>query len=81
MFQIDNTKTGVKATLQGFKAQTLQEKIDACKDGACSCSCDPQIMQKITNIEVKDEGNAASITITGDVDAKTLAPMMQECLL
>lgn len=81
MFQIDNTKTGVKAMLQGFKAESLQEKIDACKEGSCGCSCDPQMMQKISNIEVKNEKNGVSITITGDVDAETLAPMMQECLL
>lgn len=81
MFQINNTQRGVKATLQGFRAEDLQEKIDACTEGSCSCSCDPQIMQKITNIEVKNENNGASITITGDVKAETLAPMMQECLL
>jgi hypothetical protein len=39
------------------------------------------MMRKITNIEVKNEKDGASITITGDVDAETLAPMMQECLL
>ena len=81
MFQIDNTQTGVKATLQGFKAEALQEKIDACKEGSCGCSCDPQMMQKITNIEIKSEKDGASITITGDVNAETLAPMMKECLL
>lgn len=81
MFQINNTQTGVKAVLQGFKAQDLQDKIDACKEGSCSCSCDPQMMQKITNIEVASESNGASITITGDVNAQELAPMMQGCLL
>jgi hypothetical protein len=81
MFQINNTQTGVKAILQGFKAQDLQDKIDACKEGNCSCSCDTQMMQKITNIEVASESDGASITITGDVNAEELAPMMQGCLL
>lgn len=81
MFKINNTNNGVKAFLGGFKAEDLSAKIEACKDGVCSCSCDPQMMQKITNIVVMSEENGASITIDGDVNAQELEPMMRECLL
>ena len=81
MFTVSNTKSGVKAFLGGFKAEELNAKVQECKDGNCSCSCDPQMMQKIKNIEVASEENGASITITGDVDAKELEPMMRGCLL
>ncbi len=81
MFKINNTSKGVKAFLGGFRAEDLSAKIEACKDGACSCNCDPQMMQKITNIEVNSEENGASITIDGDVKAEELEPMMSECLL
>jgi hypothetical protein len=81
MLHVQNTQTGIKAMLQGFKAQDLQEKIDACKDGSCSCNSDVEMMQKITNIEVSQTEQGASITIEGDVNAAQLEPMMRECLL
>lgn len=81
MFKVTNTDKGVKAFLTGFKTNELSAKIQECQDGDCSCDCDPQMMQKIQNIEVKSENGGASITITGDVDAKELEPMMKECLL
>jgi len=81
MFTISNTNKGVKAFIGGLKAEDISAKIEACKEGNCSCSCDPQMMQKISNIEVKSEENGASITIEGDVNAQELEPMMKGCLL
>jgi hypothetical protein len=81
MFKVTNTKTGVKALLGGFRAEDLNAKIQECQDGSCSCECDPQMMQKIANIEVSSIENGASITITGDVKAEELEPMMKGCLL
>ncbi len=81
MFKVTDTQNGVKATLSGFKTEELASKIDACKNGECVCECDPQIMQKIENIEVTSNNENTDIVITGDVDAKTLEPMMKECLI
>ncbi|QOP41375.1 hypothetical protein [Sulfurimonas marina] len=81
MFKVNNTQNGVKAFLGGFKAEDVNVKVQECKDGNCSCNCDPQMMEKIENIEVSSEENGASITITGDVKAEELEPMMKECLL
>lgn len=81
MFKINNIKNGVTATLSGFNTNDISSKIDACKDGICECSCDPEIMKKIENIEVSETKNGTKITITGDVCAETLAPMMKECLI
>lgn len=81
MFKVNNTDKGVKAFIGGLKAEDISLKVQECKDGNCSCDCDPEMMQKIENIEVKSEKDGASITITGDVDAKELEPMMKECLL
>ena len=38
-------------------------------------------MEKIENIEVTGSDSETNITLTGDIDAETIAPMMQECLL
>ena len=81
MFKVTNTDKGVKAFITGFKTEELSAKIEACKSGACSCDCDPQMMQKIDNIEVSSENGGTSIVVTGDVDAKELEPLMKECLL
>ena len=81
MFKVSNTGKGVKAFMTGFKTEDLSAKIQECKDGSCGCDCDPSIMEKIENIEVKSENDGTSITITGEVDAKTIEPMMKECLL
>lgn len=82
MFKVDNTQNGVKAFLNGFSTQDVSSKIQACQEGSCSCECSPEMMQKIENIEVKSEKDGStSITITGDVKAEELAPMMKECLL
>ena len=81
MFKIENTNNGVKAVLTGFNTQELSTKIDECKNGECSCSCDPEIMNKISNIEVGSEDDTTSITITGNIDKEELEPMMKECLL
>ncbi|MFA6191856.1 MAG: hypothetical protein WC665_05840 [Sulfurimonas sp.] len=81
MFKVTNTEKGVKAFITGFKTEELSAKIEECKNGSCSCDCDPQIMQKIENIEVSSENDGTSITVTGDVDAKELEPLMRECLL
>ena len=81
MFKIDNTANGINATLTGFKKEDLTAKIEACKEGSCECSCDPELMKKIENIEVTGSGSETNITVTGDIDAETIAPMMQECLL
>jgi len=81
MFKVNNMQNGVKAFLGGFKAEDISEKVQECKDGNCSCNCDPQMMEKIEKIEVSSEVNGASITITGDVKSEELEPMMKECLL
>ncbi len=81
MFNVNNTQNGVKAFLGGFKAEEVNAKVQECKDGNCSCNCDPQMMEKIENIEVSSEENGTSIIITGDVKAEELEPMMKECLL
>lgn len=38
-------------------------------------------MKKIENTEVSAEDNGVSITITGNVKAKELEPMMKGCLV
>lgn len=81
MFKVSNTNNGVKAFLGGFKAEDISAKVQECVDGNCSCACDPQMMKKIEKIEVLSEENGASITITGDVNADELEPMMKGCLL
>lgn len=78
---ITNQKNGVKAFLSGFSTEELGNKIEACQNGECDCDCDPSIMQKIEKIDLAAVNGGATITITGDVDAQTLAPMMKECLL
>ena len=81
MFKVNNTQNGVKAFLGGLKAEEIKTKVQECQEGQCSCACDPQMMQKIEKIEVATEENGASITITGNVSAEELEPMMKECLL
>ncbi|MDO9055964.1 MAG: hypothetical protein Q7U69_05405 [Sulfuricurvum sp.] len=76
-----NHTGGVKAFLGGFSTEELSAKIEACQNGQCDCACDPSIMQKIEGIELSTVEGGSTITITGDVNAETLAPMMQECLL
>jgi hypothetical protein len=78
---ITNQSGGVKAFLSGFKTDEISAKIEACKNGECECSCDPEMMRKIESIDVASVEGGSTITIMGDVDAQTLAPMMQECLL
>lgn len=78
---ITNQTNGVQAFLSGFKTEEINAKIEACKNGECACSCDMEIMQKIESIDVASVEGGSTITINGDVDAQTLAPMMQECLL
>ena len=79
--EITNQTNGIKAFLSGFSTEELGAKIEACQNGQCECACDPAMMQKIEGIELTSVEGGSTITITGDVSAETLAPMMQECLL
>jgi len=81
MFKVIDTQNGVKVFLGGLKAEEINAKVQECQDGQCSCACNPQMMQKIEKVEVSTEENGTSITITGEVSAKELEPMMKECLL
>jgi len=78
---ITNQTGGVKAFLGGFSTQELSAKIEACQSGNCECACDPELMQKIEGIELTTVEGGSMLSITGDVDAATLAPMMQSCLI
>lgn len=78
---ITNQANGVKAFLTGFSTEELGAKIEACQNGNCDCACDPSLMQRIEGIELTSVAGGSILTVTGDVDAKTLAPIMQECLL
>ncbi|MEN8147286.1 MAG: hypothetical protein ABFR02_06685 [Campylobacterota bacterium] len=81
MFKINNTPNGISATLSGFKSEEVSAKIEACQEGSCECACDPEVMKKIESIDVSGNTNETKITVSGDIDAETIAPMMQECLL
>lgn len=81
MFQVTDTPKGVNAVLTGFNTEELSAKIAECQGGECSCSCSPDIMNKIKNIEVSGENSETTISITGEVRAAELEPMMRECLL
>ena len=78
---ITNQTNGVKAFLSGFSTEELGAKIEACQSGNCDCACDPSLMQKIEGIELVSVDGGSMLTVTGDVDAETLAPMMHECLI
>ena len=78
---ITNQKNGVKAVLTGFSTNELESKIEACQNGQCDCDCDPVIMQKIEGIHLATDTEGAVLTVTGDVDVDTLAPMMESCLI
>lgn len=79
--KLTDQPNGVKAFLSGFSTEELSAKIEACKNGECACSCDPEMMRKIDSIDLASVEGGSSITITGAVDAQTLMPMMQECLI
>lgn len=81
MLKVNNTNNGVKAFIGGLKADDVAAKVQECQSGQCSCACDPEMMKKIENIEVSAEDNGVNITITGDVKAEELEPMMKGCLL
>ena len=81
MFKIKNTANGISATLSGFKMEDVSAKIEACQEGSCECACDPEVMKKIESIDISGNVNETYITVSGDIDAETIAPMMQECLL
>jgi len=81
MLKVYNIEKGVQAVLRGFNKEELSIKIAQCQSGECSCSCTPEVMKKIQNIEVSSEHKATYITIIGDVRIEDLAPMMKECLL
>ncbi|WP_299804269.1 hypothetical protein [Sulfuricurvum sp. RIFOXYD2_FULL_44_160] len=70
----------MKAFLSGFSTEELEAKIEACQSGNCDCACDPALMQKIEGIELTTVEGGSMLSITGDVNADTLAPMMKECL-
>ncbi|MGE4399153.1 MAG: hypothetical protein AB7D29_06480 [Campylobacterales bacterium] len=78
---IKDNGNGITAVLTGFNTLDINSKIEACKSGSCSCDCDPSVMAKIENIEVSQLGNKTQINVTGAVDAATIAPMMQSCLM
>lgn len=79
--KITDQANGIKAFLSGFSTEELNAKIEACKNGECACNCDPEMMRKIESIDLASVEGGSTITIIGAVDAQTLAPMMQECLI
>ena len=78
---ITNQANGVKAFLGGFSTEELSAKIEACQSGHCDCACDSELMQKIEGIELVSVDGGSMLTVLGDVDAQTLEPMMQSCLI
>jgi hypothetical protein len=78
---ITNQSGGVKAFLSGFNTEELNSKIEACKNGQCECSCDPDMMRKIEGIELTSNAEGSTLILKGKLDAATLAPMMNECLI
>ena len=81
MIKIDATKQGIKATLSGFNMKSVSQRIEACQEGSCECACDPEVMKKIEDIKITGDANNTIIEVIGDIDAATVAPMMQECLI
>ncbi|HFU74202.1 MAG TPA: hypothetical protein ENK65_01465 [Helicobacteraceae bacterium] len=81
MIKIEGINNGISATLTGFKKEDIASKIEACQAGACECACDPAVMSKIEDIQITDSDNDTNITVIGDLDVKTIAPMMQACLI
>lgn len=72
---------GVGAVINGISAKDLNQKVSECKDGKCSCDCDPAMMQKIEKIDISTHEDGTHINIIGDIDMETIAPMMEKCLI
>ena len=81
MIKINATQQGIKATLSGFDMKNVSEKIAACQEGSCECACDPEVMKKIDGINITGDSDNTTIEVIGDIDAETVAPMMQACLM
>lgn len=73
-------KQGFSAFITTDKGSKIEQKVNECKNGTCSCSCDAQMMGKIQNIETIKNDNGLEIKITGNVSPEMIAPMMNECL-
>ena len=82
MIKIKNTPNGIDATVKGFNTKEISDQIQACTEGNCECACDPEIMARIDDIKITENGDETNIIITGkELDADVIAPMMQECLI
>lgn len=79
--RFEKKTNGFSAIITGYSADELSKKVNECKDGNCSCDCDPKMMEKIENIEVAACKEGTKITITGNVSVENIAPMMQQCLV
>ncbi|MGD9971141.1 MAG: hypothetical protein AB7S65_11880 [Sulfuricurvum sp.] len=77
---ITNQTGGVKAFLTGFSTEELEQKILFCQNGQCECTCDPQIMEKIEEIELSSDAEGSILVLKGELDAASIAPMINECL-
>lgn len=78
--RFEKKTNGFSAVITGYSAEDLGKKVNECKDGECSCDCDPKVMEKIQNIEVDSCQEGAKITVTTDMSIEDIAPMMQACL-
>jgi len=72
---------GITAVLSGFNIADVSGKVEACKAGSCACDCDTGVMERIEEINISQIDDKIQIEISGAVDAATIAPMMQSCLM
>ena len=78
---VKQKQNGITAVLSGFDIADVSGKVEACKAGSCACDCDTGVMERIEDINITQIDGKIQIDVTGAVDAATIAPMMQSCLM
>ena len=79
--KVSKTDAGINIKFFGnVEKEKIQNMVEDCASGECSCNCDPLLMEKVEDMCVNEDNGEVSISLKGkSIKIEEIENAIKEC--